>query len=80
MDQTRSIPTRCVCTAKEGAEHYFCVLEEFYFCIFCSKLDEEVASLHLDKLGVKLTKLTQKQSEYLGIPSEGPFKPDIYRY
>jgi len=44
------------------------------------KLDEEVARLHLDKLGVKLTKLTQKQAEYLGVPAEGPFKPDYYRY
>ncbi|HEY1601282.1 MAG TPA: adenosylhomocysteinase [Pirellulales bacterium] len=44
------------------------------------KLDEEVARLHLDKLGVKLTKLTSKQSEYIGIPTEGPFKPDYYRY
>lgn len=44
------------------------------------KLDEEVARLHLEKLGVKLTKLTQKQADYLGIPIEGPFKPDYYRY
>lgn len=44
------------------------------------KLDEEVASLHLDKLGVKLTKLTADQASYLGIPQEGPFKPDHYRY
>jgi adenosylhomocysteinase len=44
------------------------------------KLDEEVARLHLDKLGVKLTKLTPVQSEYLGVPAEGPFKPEFYRY
>jgi adenosylhomocysteinase len=44
------------------------------------KLDEEVARLHLDQLGVKLTKLTGKQAEYLGIPAEGPYKPDHYRY
>jgi adenosylhomocysteinase len=44
------------------------------------KLDEEVARLHLPKLGVKLTKLTKKQSDYLGIPPEGPFKPEHYRY
>ncbi len=44
------------------------------------KLDEEVARLHLDHLGVKLTELTPKQSEYLGLPIEGPFKPDKYRY
>jgi len=44
------------------------------------KLDEEVAALHLEKLGVKLTKLTTDQANYLGIDKEGPFKPDIYRY
>jgi len=43
-------------------------------------LDEEVARLHLEKLGVKLTKLTPKQAAYLGIPVEGPFKPEYYRY
>ncbi len=44
------------------------------------KLDEEVARLHLDKIGVKLTALTQDQADYLGIPVEGPFKPEHYRY
>uniref|UniRef100_A0A8C5CVN7 Adenosylhomocysteinase n=1 Tax=Gadus morhua TaxID=8049 RepID=A0A8C5CVN7_GADMO len=44
------------------------------------KLDEEVAAAHLDKLGVKLTKLSVKQAKYLGLPQEGPFKPDHYRY
>jgi adenosylhomocysteinase len=43
-------------------------------------LDEEVARLHLEKLGVKLSKLTPKQAEYLGVPVEGPFKPEFYRY
>ena len=43
-------------------------------------LDEKVAKLHLAKLGVKLTKLTDKQANYLGLPDEGPFKPDHYRY
>jgi adenosylhomocysteinase len=43
-------------------------------------LDEEVARLHLDKLGVKLTKLTKEQADYLGIPVEGPYKPEFYRY
>ncbi len=43
-------------------------------------LDEEVARLHLDKLGVKLTKLTPKQAEYIGVPVDGPYKPDHYRY
>jgi len=44
------------------------------------KLDEEVARLHLDKLGVKLTKLTKKQADYLGISADGPYKPEHYRY
>lgn len=44
------------------------------------KLDEKVARLHLDKLGVKLTKLTPAQAEYLDVPLEGPFKPEHYRY
>ena len=43
-------------------------------------LDEKVAALHLDKLGVKLTKLTDRQAHYIGVPVEGPFKPDHYRY
>lgn len=44
------------------------------------RLDEEVARLHLDKLGVQLTKLTSDQAEYMGVPIEGPYKPDHYRY
>jgi len=44
------------------------------------KLDEQVARLHLDKLGVKLTTLTPKQAAYIGVPVEGPFKPERYRY
>jgi len=44
------------------------------------KLDEEVARLHLDKLGVKLSKLSDQQAKYLGIPVEGPYKPEYYRY
>ena len=43
-------------------------------------LDEKVARLHLEKIGVKLTKLTKEQSDYLGINEEGPYKPEIYRY
>jgi adenosylhomocysteinase len=43
-------------------------------------LDEEVARLHLNKLGVKLTRLTKSQADYIGVPVEGPFKPDHYRY
>ena len=44
------------------------------------KLDEEVARLHLEKLGAKLTRLTQKQADYIGVEVDGPFKPDTYRY
>lgn len=44
------------------------------------KLDEEVARLHLGKLGVKLTQLTKEQAEYLGVSQNGPYKPDFYRY
>jgi len=43
-------------------------------------LDEKVAALHLEKLGVKLTKLSKKQADYIGVPTEGPFKADHYRY
>ncbi len=44
------------------------------------KLDEEVARLHLEKIGVHLTQLTQEQADYIGVPVEGPYKPDHYRY
>ena len=44
------------------------------------KLDEEVARLHLEKIGVKLTKLTKAQADYIGVPVEGPYKSDMYRY
>ena len=43
-------------------------------------LDEKVARLHVDKIGAKLTRLSQKQSTYIGVPVEGPYKPDLYRY
>jgi adenosylhomocysteinase len=43
-------------------------------------LDEEVARLHLDHLGVRLTTLTKEQADYIGVPAEGPYKPDHYRY
>ncbi len=43
-------------------------------------LDEEVARLHLDKVGAKLTRLTEEQAKYIGVPAQGPFKPDYYRY
>lgn len=50
--------------------------------VYClpKQLDEEVARLHLERIGVKLTTLTQKQADYLGVPIQGPFKADIYRY
>jgi len=44
------------------------------------KLDEEVARLHLKQLGVKLTKLSKEQADYIGVPVEGPYKPEHYRY
>ena len=44
------------------------------------QLDEEVARLHLEKIGVKLTKLTREQADYIGVPVEGPYKPEYYRY
>ena len=43
-------------------------------------LDEEVARLHLDKIGAKLTTLTQEQADYIGVKVEGPYKPEAYRY
>jgi adenosylhomocysteinase len=56
--------------------------EKYPLGVHClpKKLDEEVARLHLDWLGAKLTKLTPKQAEYLGISAAGPFKPELYRY
>jgi adenosylhomocysteinase len=43
-------------------------------------LDEEVARLHLEKIGCKLTVLSQDQADYIGVPVEGPYKPEPYRY
>jgi adenosylhomocysteinase len=43
-------------------------------------LDEKVARLHLGKLGARLTELSKQQAEYIGVPVEGPYKPDHYRY
>jgi adenosylhomocysteinase len=48
--------------------------------ILPKKLDEKVARLHLDKLGVKLTKLTKEQADYIGVDINGPYKPEHYRY
>jgi adenosylhomocysteinase len=59
----------------ENAAHY-----EKKVYVLPKHLDEEVARLHLDKLGVKLTRLTEKQAEYLGVPIEGPYKAEHYRY
>jgi adenosylhomocysteinase len=44
------------------------------------KLDEEVARLHLERIGVRLDRLSREQADYLGVPVEGPYKPDHYRY
>jgi adenosylhomocysteinase len=44
------------------------------------KLDEEVARLHLGKLGAKLTRMSGEQADYIGVPVDGPYKPDHYRY
>ena len=44
------------------------------------KLDEEVARLHLERIGAHLTKLTQEQADYIGVPVDGPFKSELYRY
>ena len=43
-------------------------------------LDEKVARLHLERIGVRLTQLTKEQAEYIGVPVQGPYKPDAYRY
>ena len=48
--------------------------------VLSKELDEEVARLHLDALGVKLTPLSQDQADYIGVPVNGPYKPDHYRY
>ena len=43
-------------------------------------LDEKVARLHLEKIGVKLTEMSKKQADYIGVPQDGPYKPEHYRY
>jgi adenosylhomocysteinase len=60
----------------------FTKLEEYPVGVYTlpKHLDEKVARLHLGALGVRLTELTKKQAEYLGVPVEGPFKSDHYRY
>jgi adenosylhomocysteinase len=59
----------------QGADQY-----EKQVYMLPKRLDEEVARLHLEKLGVKLTTLTPQQAEYIGVPVEGPYKPEHYRY
>ena len=56
------------------------VLNENQVYVLPKELDEKVARLHLDQLGVHLTELQEDQADYLGIPSKGPFKPEHYRY
>jgi adenosylhomocysteinase len=48
--------------------------------VLSKKLDEKVARLHLDALGVRLTELSEDQAAYIGVPVEGPYKPEHYRY
>ena len=48
--------------------------------VLSKELDEEVARLHLDALGVRLTEMTQDQADYLGVPKNRPYKPEHYRY
>ena len=72
----------CYELAKESPEQLEMTKDEFNIGVHMlpKKLDEEVARLHLDKLGVKLTTLSQEQADYINVPVEGPFKPDYYRY
>ena len=60
----------------------FTKLDEYPLGVYTlpKHLDEKVAALHLEKIGVKLTKLNDKQADYLGLPQQGPYKPDHYRY
>jgi adenosylhomocysteinase len=62
----RSVPVRWNCDSEIARDSGF--------------LEEEVARLHLERIGVKRTKLTKKQADYLGVPVEGPYKPEHYRY
>ncbi len=51
-----------------------------FLCSISFQLDEEVASAHLEHVGAKLTKLTKEQADYIGVPIDGPYKPEFYRY
>jgi adenosylhomocysteinase len=70
--------TNQVMAQLELAEHADRYEKKVY--VLPKHLDEKVARLHLDKLGVKLTELSPKQAEYIGVPVDGPYKPDHYRY
>lgn len=59
-------------------QHYANYQQEVY--VLPKRLDEKVARLHLDKIGVRLTELTDEQANYIGVPKEGPYKPEHYRY
>lgn len=72
---SNSFTNQCLAQLKLSSEE----LENKVY-VLPKKLDEEVARLHLDHLGVKLTRLTREQAEYLGLEIEGPYKPDHYRY
>ena len=72
---SNSFTNQCLAQLKLASDH----LEKQVYTL-PKKLDEEVARLHLAKLGVRLTELTPQQADYLGVPVEGPFKPEHYRY
>jgi adenosylhomocysteinase len=72
---SNSFTNQCLAQLKLSSEE----LENKVY-VLPKKLDEEVARLHLEQLGVKLTRLTREQAEYLGVGIEGPYKPDHYRY
>ena len=65
-------PARAACQRRDSTSKTVTMLPK--------ALDEEVARLHLGHLGVKLTELTQEQADYIGVPVDGPYKPDHYRY
>jgi adenosylhomocysteinase len=72
---SNSFTNQCLAQIKLGAEN----LESKVYTL-PKELDEEVARLHLDRLGAKLSRLTPDQAKYMGVSVDGPFKPDHYRY
>jgi adenosylhomocysteinase len=72
---SNSFTNQCLAQMKLAAED----LEKQVYTL-PKELDEEVARLHVERLGGKITRLNQTQADYLGVPIEGPFKPDHYRY